>query len=218
MSKAIHFIWSHGWGQQPEFFMPLSHQFPNAQHTFWNHGYFEPPIDRNLPASTKETVTIGVGHSLGFSHLLKSAPDLDAYVCLQGFCWFCPPGNGQPGVPKEMIQTMLKGLEKGSAKILLNNFNQQAGIDVSIDEPVNVDNLQQDLTWLGEVNAPWPTKPVLAIVAKNDVIVPASLTRQQARGHSQVLVKVLPEGNHALGLSQTETVANHIKDWLAGLV
>lgn len=216
---TIHWVWSHGLGQHPAYWNPLMAEFASDHddHTVWDHGYYDAPVYRELSESTAE-LTIGVGHSLGFSQLLKHAPHLDAYICLQGFCWFCPPSAGVHGVPKTMVATMKKQLQLGAPDKVMEKFCQSAGIHLPPPSGIDLEQLLVDLDWLGEVNRPWPTQPVLAMVAKDDVVVPSGLTLLQARGNANVATHTFTTGNHALGLVNAEEIAQTIRTWVNNTV
>ncbi|GLR24928.1 alpha/beta fold hydrolase [Limnobacter litoralis] len=145
-------VFAHGWGYDPSFFNPLIEAL-QREHADWfnqclvvalDQGYFSKSGEGALkvweqsawvphPAETLHGLVMGhsdahwagVGHSLGFAHLLAYAIKWRKLVSVAGFTHFCSQGD-LPGTAPRVLQRMVTQLKTDPAGVL-TAFQQRAG-------------------------------------------------------------------------------------------
>lgn len=207
------FIYWHGWGYDSTFFSPLTtilsdlSEF-NAIHV--NEGYFGTPhipLDINSPEQT-----IGIGHSQGFSRLIKTYPNLKAYISLNGFTQFMQSPDFPAGTPKSVLGAMIQQFQR-HPQTVLETFYRKTGY-VQKEWQFNRDDelLRQNLTALRSLKAKLPNAPILAIVSEQDLIAPKEL--QQLCFPDYHLIH---GSGHSLVYSHGIECANLIVDFIKNL-
>ena len=207
---------AHGWAYDPSFFLPWLAQVQTS-HADWlqsslvlcmHRGYFTGPDTspwvlyaqqnwqntHHTPEKLMHTHAhlpwLGMGHSLGFSHVLNQTTRWQSLVSLHGFTQFVRNTTNSQGIPDKVILRMLRKLDTNPLA-LLQEFQTQCGLTMPPsawaainDKPINTPHsLWEDLHCLLRLNTkPLPTRAVeqgtrvLAIGSANDAIVPLPLT------------------------------------------
>jgi pimeloyl-[acyl-carrier protein] methyl ester esterase len=205
MSLPLVFV--HGWAFGPEFWAPLRRELGAREALTLDLGYFGPE-NLNLP----DEPFVAVGHSLGLLWLLRHAPDrLAALVSLGGF--------GRFGVPAGPTRAMRRGLSRDPAQVIAA-FHQACALpdDLTLDTThiaeARPEQLAQGLDWLLQ----WDerpalevfSRPLLALAAADDAIVPPDLSRASFP-HGLIM---LESGGHAFPASKSAQCARHIAPFL----
>lgn len=205
MSCPLVFV--HGWAFGPEFWMPLQRELGVSEAFTLDLGYFGPE-NLSLPGEP----FVAMGHSLGLLWLLRHAPDrLAALVSLGGF--------GRFDVPAGPTRAMRRGLSRDPAQVIAA-FHQACALpdELALDEPTlakaRPDQLAQGLDWLLQ----WDERatleafdrPLLALAAADDAIVPPDLSRASFPDN----LTMLESGGHAFPASRPAQCALHIAPFL----
>jgi len=197
----------HGWAFGPDFWAPLQRELGATDALTLDLGFFGPEA-LNLP----DEPFVGVGHSLGLLWLLRHAPDrMAALVSLGGF--------GRFDVPAGPTRAMRRGLSRAPAQVIAA-FHQACALpdelapDATRMAQARPDHLAQGLDWLLQ----WDerpaldgfSRPLLALAAADDAIVPPDLSRVS---FPNTLV-MLDSGGHAFPASRPAQCALHIAPFL----
>jgi len=205
MSPPLVFV--HGWAFGPDFWTPLQHELGVRDALTLDLGFFGP---ENL--SLPEEEFIAVGHSLGLFWLLRHAQDrLAALVSLGGF--------GRFDVPAGPTRAMRRGLSRDPAQVI-TAFHQTCALpgelapDNAALAKARPDQLAHGLDWLLQ----WDerpalhafSRPLLALAAADDAIVPPDLSRASFPKN----LVMLDSGGHAFPASWPAQCARHIAPFL----
>ena len=205
MSLPLVFV--HGWAFGPQFWTPLQRELGMRHALTIDLGFFGPE-NLNLPGEP----FVAVGHSLGLLWLLRHASDrLAALVSLGGF--------GRFDVPAGPTRAMRRGLSRNPVQVIAA-FHQACALpdELAPDEPTlakaRPDQLALGLDWLLQ----WDerpaleafSRPLLALAAADDAIVPPDLSRAS---FPNTLV-MLDSGGHAFPTSRPAQCARHIAPFL----
>lgn len=200
-------VFVHGWAFGPEFWTPLQRELGLRDALTPDLGFFGP---ENLALPGEPFVA--VGHSLGLLWLLRHAQDeLAALVSLGGF--------GRFDVPAGPTRAMRRGLSRDPAQVI-TAFHQACALpgelapDAARLAEARPDHLTQGLDWLLQ----WDERPalqafgrpLLALAAADDAIVPPDLSRAS---FPENLV-MLESGGHAFPASRPAQCALHIAPFL----
>lgn len=206
----------HGWGLGPGVWHGVRRALPGWRCHTLDLGFFGPPR-LQVPEGSP---VLAVGHSLGFLwllHHLERAPWREACVGLVSIAGFSRFVRGDPfpnGVAPRILARMQQRLPDAVTEVLQAFCRQGGWPALSLPEGVDAAALGEGLTWLREwderaVLAAWD-KPVWALAARDDQIVPAALTDDCFRS-----VEWLAEGGHLLPLTQPERCANLLRGALS---
>lgn len=205
MSRPLVFV--HGWAFGPQFWMPLLRELGVRHAITLDLGFFGPE-DLDLP----DEPFVAVGHSLGLLWLLRHAPDrLVALVSLGGF--------GRFDVPAGPTRAMRRGLSRDPAQVI-KAFHQACALPpgLALDEATlakaRPDHLSQGLDWLLQ----WDerpaleafSRPLLALAAADDAIVPPDLSRASFPNN----LVMLDSGGHVFPGSRPAQCALHMAPFL----
>lgn len=200
---SLPLVFMHGWAFGPDFWTPLQRELGVHDAFTLDLGFFGPE-NLNLP----EGPFVAVGHSLGLLWLLRHAPDrLAAMVSLGGF--------GRFDVPAGATRAMRRGLSRDPVQVIAA-FYQACALpaELALDEPTlasaRPDHLALGLDWLLQ----WDerpaleafSRPLLALAAADDAIVPPDLSRASFPGN----LVMLDSGGHAFPASRPALCARHI--------
>jgi len=156
---------------------------------------------------------LGVGHSLGFSWLLRYArPRLSGLMGVNSFPRFTADVDFPAGIaPRLLARMQARFLQDPGA--VLGDFQRRAALPAAFFDvpcPANADaaRLAQGLGWLAD----WDVRPALAALRKPlrllagraDAIVPAAMTDAAYAGYPVTWVE---DGGHLLPLTASEAVA-----------
>lgn len=175
-------VLAHGWGYDPSFFNPMLNALHQAAPDWLaqclvvglDQGYFSKNGEGSLrvwqgsnwvphPAETLHGLVmghadarwVGIGHSLGFAHLLSYAVKWHKLVSVAGFTHFCSQGD-LPGSAPRVVQRMLSQLQTHPAQVL-TAFQQKAGFEMqnqpALPTPLKANHpLMEDLASMVTLN------------------------------------------------------------------
>ena len=155
---------------------------------------------------------LAVGHSLGVMQLLAAPPaGLAGLVSINGFTRFSAAADHPAGVPRRILQRMLRRLEEDPAAAVAA-FRQGCGIVARAPAPL-LPALRRGLELLRDGDArpllPRLSVPVLALAGTRDAVVPPALSAACFADPRWV------EGGHLLPLTHPELCARALLE-LAG--
>lgn len=202
-----HLVFVHGWAFGPTFWEPLRAGLADYPSTTVDLGFFGPE-SLELP----EGPFVGVGHSLGVLWLLRhAAPRMSALASLGGFARFA--------VPAGPVRAMRRGLTR-DASAVLTAFHQACGLAPGQCPSITgarPDRLAEGLDWLlgwDETSSLAAfSRPLLALAAPDDAVVPEALSRSS---FPQGLA-VLPGGGHAFPATRAQECALAVRAFLETL-
>jgi len=203
-------VFVHGWAFGPSFWDRLRAELPEYPSHALDLGYFG-PVRLDFVREGSGPV-VAVGHSLGFQWLLGDAPfSFDALVSLGGFARFdVPPGP---------VRAMRRGLSRDAARVV-RDFRKACGLpeeDAQDLDGIDPQRLSEGLDRLLTLDES-PSlaafgKPLLAVAAEDDLIVPPSLSRATFPDR----LAMLPSGGHAFPAARAGECAGLIRDFLETL-
>ncbi len=199
----MQFVFVHGWGFSPKIWHPLQKLLPNDDITNIDLGYFDSPPSSlsNLPENA-----LYIGHSLGVLWILENAFNkMAGLVSISGFdCFF-------KYIPEEILEQMQSKLIQKPA-LQLASFQRQCGIKGKIHfSNIQQNNLLEGLQTLMTKNCSASkeklTIPLLCLAAKDDKIVPQSMTKNIWNKRP---IEWSNNGQHILPLERPEWCLKHI--------
>ena len=210
-----HLLFAHGWAFGPSFWDPLRAELAGYPSSTVDLGFFGPE-SLELP----DGPFVAVGHSLGVAWLLRHAsPPMNALVSLGGF--------GRFSVPAGPTRAMRRGLSR-DAQAVLRAFHQACGLtpgQYPFLDAARPDRLAQGLDWLLDWDETGTlanfSKPLLALAALDDAVVPETLTRLSfpgghagpGNGHPALLA----DGGHAFPATRARQCARIMLPFLETL-
>ena len=206
----MHLVLVHGWGFHAGTWADMVAHVPGAEATLIDLGFVEggPRGAADWPSDS-----IAVGHSLGLLWLLQQGRGrFRALVSVQGFDCFCCH------IPASRIASMQRGLRR-DAPATLESFWQASGAPhFAPPTALKMDRLDEGLDWLMR----WDARgirakldcPVLALAARDDVIVPPGMTSAIWPEADTIWS---PDGGHVLPLKHPEWCARHILEFAHAL-
>jgi len=206
----MHLLLVHGWGFHAGIWAEMAAHLPGAERTLIDLGFVEggPQGAADWPADS-----IAVGHSLGLLWLLQQGQRrFRALVSVQGFDCFCCH------IPASRVASMQRGL-RSDAPATLESFWQASGAPhFAPPTALKIGRLDEGLDWLlrwdaREMRAKLDC-PVLALAARDDVIVPPDMTSAIWPGTDTIWS---PGGGHVLPLKHPEWCARHILEFAHAL-
>lgn len=197
-------IFHHGWGFDKEFFHHVI-EFFEKQKGFkcysFDKGYFG---KRQVPVIENQGINIGIGHSIGFWHLLNQEIEFKALISISGFAKFLKKKQDDKAL-KAMIEKF-----KTQPNEVLQDFYANCFDDVSKAPMINNPNyklLSMDLkSLLHEDMTPIVKKikvPFLAMHGFSDKIIEES-----------DISYAYISGGHGIGLESHESICELILDLL----
>jgi pimeloyl-[acyl-carrier protein] methyl ester esterase len=200
----MHFVLVHGWGFHAGLWDGFVSHLPEGSVTLVDLGFI---AGGSKSASDWPEDAIAVGHSLGLLWLLEQGAErFRALVSIQGFDCFCCH------IAPSRVATMRRGLARDPAATLAAFWRACGTSDFAPAEALNVERLDTGLDWLLHWDAQKTKarlgRPVLALAARNDAIVPQAMTQaiwQNAEQAHSVIWS--PEGGHVLPLQRPEWCA-----------
>lgn len=196
----------HGWGATPRVWDPLLAALDHPPALTVDLGFFGPASDLSALAGP----WLAVGHSMGFPWLL-SRPERASWrglVAIGGFARFLR-APGFPGIHPAALRRMRDALAR-DPRALLASFHRQA-LAPADHAPPDTAALDAGLAFLETLDArdalrAWE-KPLLALAARDDAIVPAAMTRAS---FPEEQLQVLDTGGHFLHWSRPDWCAARI--------
>jgi pimeloyl-[acyl-carrier protein] methyl ester esterase len=206
----MHFVFVHGWGFHAGMWADVVGQLDGADVTLIDLGFVTggPKGETDWPADA-----IAVGHSLGLLWLLRQGVNrFRALVSVQGFDCFCCH------IAPSRLAALKRGLEREPHGTLQAFWRSCGAAGFALPEALNVARLDEGLDWLMHWDARTAkdelTCPVLALAARDDAIVPPSMS-QAIWGDKELIWS--PDGGHVLPLIHPRWVARHVLDFAHAL-
>jgi pimeloyl-[acyl-carrier protein] methyl ester esterase len=161
---------------------------------------------------------IAIGHSLGVMRLLRSLPsNCVGVVSINGFPRFSAAPDFEAGVPRRMLDRMMKRLSADPAAVV-HDFRERCAEASVLGEP-RLEPLARDLEALRDEDqrdalAALPV-PLLILAGEDDPIVPAAMTQAAFGGRVGDERHDLEHGGHLLPVSDAPWCARHIAGFIA---
>lgn len=208
-------LFVHGWAFDASVWAPLRAELGDWPHAVADAGYFGP-----AQAPKIDGPLIAIGHSMGVLRLLRDLPPAcAALVSINGFPRFGAAPDFQAGVPRRMLDRMLKRLSAEPAAVL-QDFRQRCGDASAFDAP-RLEPLARDLEALRDEDrrdalAALPV-PLLILTGQDDPIVPAPMAQAAFAGHPAGERHDREHGGHLLPVSDAPWCARHIAGFITRL-
>jgi pimeloyl-[acyl-carrier protein] methyl ester esterase len=206
----MHFVFVHGWGFHAGMWADVVGHLDGAGVTVVDLGFVSggPKGEAEWPPDA-----VAVGHSLGLLWLLRQAKGrFRALVSVQGFDCFCCH------VAPSRVAALKRGLERDPTGTLQAFWRSCGAAGFALPEALNVARLDEGLDWLMHWDARTAKDelecPVLALAARDDAIVPPSMSEAIWRDAGLIWS---PDGGHVLPLMHPRMVARHVLDFAHAL-
>src|SRR6476660_4024242 len=210
----MHFVFVHGWGFNAAIWRDVLGFMRTSEVSLVDLGFI---AGGPLSASAWPRESIAVGHSLGILWLLHRAGEegsapFRGLVSIQGFDRFCPP------IPTSRVAGMRRGLRRDRGQTLEAFWRGSGTEPFARPSALNVERLDEGLGWLMDWNARDARAklayPILALAARDDAIVPASMS-EVIWGEDKI--RWSQTGGHVLPLKHPEWCARHVHDFAHAL-
>jgi len=226
-------LFVHGWAFDASVWTPLRAALADWPHAVADAGYFgaTPAVIDPVtgPVTDTDSITgpdtapvtgpvIAIGHSLGVMRLLRSLPsNCVGVVSINGFPRFSAAPDFEAGVPRRMLDRMMKRLSTDPAAVV-QDFRERCAEASVLGEP-RLEPLARDLELLRDDDqrsalAALPV-PLLILAGEDDPIVPAAMTQAAFGGRVGDERHDLEHGGHLLPVSDAPWCARHIAGFIA---
>jgi len=202
----MHFVLVHGWGFHAGIWTDVIGHLQGAEITLVDLGFVSggPKGETDWPSDA-----IVVGHSLGLLWLLQHGGGrFRALVSVQGFDCFCCH------IAPSRVVALKRGLEREPHGTLQAFWRSCGAAGFALPDALNVARLGEGLDWLMHWDARKAKHelacPVLALAARDDAIVPASMSEAIWQ---DVDIKWSQDGGHVLPLRHPRWCANHVLEF-----
>ena len=202
----MHFVLVHGWGFHAGIWADVIGHLQGAEITLIDLGFVSggPKGKADWPSDA-----IAVGHSLGLLWLLQHGGGrFRALVSVQGFDCFCCH------IPPSRVAALKRGLEREPHGTLQAFWRSCGAAGFALPDALNVARLDEGLDWLMHWDARKAKDelacPVLALAARDDAIVPASMSEAIWQ---DVDIKWSQDGGHVLPLRHPRWCARHVLEF-----
>jgi pimeloyl-[acyl-carrier protein] methyl ester esterase len=206
----MRFVLVHGWGFHAGLWADFVSQLPGAEVALVDLGFVAggPKGADDWPPDS-----IAIGHSLGLLWLLElGGGRFRGLVSVQGFDCFCCH------VAPSRVAALRRGLEKDAGGTLQAFWRSCGASGFALPQALNAGRLDQGLDWLMNWDARKAkeqlTCPVLSLAARDDAIVPPSMTEAIWKDAGVVWS---PDGGHVLPLRHPRWCARHVLDFAKAL-
>lgn len=193
----------HGWACDTSFFDNLKKEGDTVVDT----GY----INTRTVFDRNKEYDVGIGHSIGFWHLLRSGVKCKKIIGLGAFVKF---RNNQQ--THEILNGMIEGVKYDPMSVL-NNFYGFAGLTRYIGKnPKHIDTelLINDLRLLidFDVSSFIPTDiPITIVFGAKDQVIDVNLNRERFSEFKNITIEVVGDADHSIGLNNSDFVDKIIK-------
>jgi len=210
-------LFVHGWAFDTSVWTPLRAALGDWPQAVTDAGYF----GAGEAAAGSRPVTgpvIAIGHSLGVMRLLRDLPsNCVGVVSINGFPRFSAAPDFDAGVPRRMLDRMMKRLSADPAAVV-QDFRVRCGEASALGEP-RLEPLARDLERLRDDDqrsalAALPV-PLLILAGEEDPIVPPAMTQAAFGGRVGDERHDLEHGGHLLPVSDAPWCARHIAGFIA---
>lgn len=220
-------LFVHGWAFDASVWTPLRAALADWPHAVADAGYFGAtpavidPVTGPVTGPDIAPITgpvIAIGHSLGVMRLLRSLPsNCVGVVSINGFPRFSAAPDFEAGVPRRMLDRMMKRLSADPAAVV-QDFRERCAEASALGEP-RLEPLARDLELLRDDDqrsalAALPV-PLLILAGEDDPIVPAAMTQAAFGGRVGDERHDLEHGGHLLPVSDAPWCARHIAGFIA---
>ncbi|MGO4399688.1 alpha/beta fold hydrolase [Achromobacter sp. PAB15] len=226
-------LFIHGWAFDASVWTQLRAALADWPHAVADAGYFgaTPAVIDPVtgPVTDTDSITgpdtapingpvIAIGHSLGVMRLLRSLPsNCVGVVSINGFPRFSAAPDFEAGVPRRMLDRMMKRLSADPAAVV-HDFRERCAEASVLGEP-RLEPLARDLEALRDEDqrdalAALPV-PLLILAGEDDPIVPAAMTQAAFGGRVGDERHDLEHGGHLLPVSDAPWCARHIAGFIA---
>lgn len=202
----MHFVLLHGWGFHAGIWAGVAEYLGRENVTLVDLGFVS-----GGPQGTTEWPddAIAVGHSLGVMWLLKHGRGrFRGLVSIQGFDRFCPH------VPPSRVSALKRGLKRDAYGTMEAFWGSCGAPGFAPPEALNVARLDEGLDWLMHWDARAAKEdlncPVLALGARDDPIVPPSMTEAI---WAEAGIVWSPNGGHVLPMRHPLWCARHVLEF-----
>jgi len=206
----MRFVLVHGWGFHAGIFADLIGHLDGAETTLIDLGFVSggPKGETDWPADA-----IAIGHSLGLLWLLEQGGGrFRGLVSMQGFDCFCCH------IVPSRIAALKRGLERDPGATLQAFWRSCGAAGFALPEALNVARLDQGLDWLMHWDARKAKQelacPVLALAARDDAVVPASMSEAIWEDTGIIWSQ---DGGHVLPLRHPRWCARHVLEFANAL-
>ena len=206
----MRFVLVHGWGFHAGIFSDLINHLDGAETTLIDLGF----VSRGPKgASDWPSDAIAIGHSLGLLWLLEQGRGrFSGLVSIQGFDCFCCH------IAPSRIAALKRGLEREPGETLQAFWRSCGASGFALPEALNVARLDEGLDWLMHWDAQKAKHelacPVLALAARDDAIVPASMSGAIWEDTGIIWSQ---DGGHVLPLRHPRWCARHVLEFASAL-
>ena len=206
----MRFVLVHGWGFHAGIFADLISHLDGAETTLIDLGFVS---GGPKGASDWPSDAIAIGHSLGLLWLLEQGRGrFRGLVSIQGFDCFCCH------IAPSRIAALKRGLEREPGETLQAFWRSCGASGFALPEALNVARLEEGLDWLMH----WDSQeakhelacPVLALAARDDAIVPASMSEAIWEDTGIIWSQ---DGGHVLPLRHPRWCARHVLEFASAL-
>ncbi|MEN5163074.1 alpha/beta hydrolase [Achromobacter kerstersii] len=220
-------LFVHGWAFDASVWTQLRAALADWPHAVADAGYFGAapavidPVTGPVTGPDIAPITgpvIAIGHSLGVMRLLRSLPsNCVGVVSINGFPRFSAAPDFEAGVPRRMLDRMMKRLSADPAAVV-QDFRERCAEASALGEP-RLEPLARDLELLRDDDqrsalAALPV-PLLILAGEDDPIVPAAMTQAAFGGRVGDERHDLEHGGHLLPVSDAPWCARHIAGFIA---
>jgi len=206
----MRFVLVHGWGFHAGIFADLIGHLDGAETTLIDLGFVS-----GAPKAASEwpSDAIAIGHSLGLLWLLEQGSGrFRGLVSIQGFDCFCCH------IVPSRIAALKRGLERDPGATLQAFWRSCGASGFALPEALNVARLDQGLDWLMHWDARKAKQelacPVLALAARDDAVVPASMSEAIWEDTGIIWSQ---DGGHVLPLRHPRWCARHVLEFANAL-
>ena len=206
----MRFVLVHGWGFHAGIFADLIGHLDGAETTLIDLGF----VSGGPKAATEwPSDAIAIGHSLGLLWLLEQGGGrFRGLVSIQGFDCFCCH------IVPSRIAALKRGLERDPGATLQAFWRSCGAAGFALPEALNVARLDQGLDWLMHWDARKAKQelacPVLALAARDDAVVPASMSEAIWEDTGIIWSQ---DGGHVLPLRHPRWCARHVLEFANAL-
>lgn len=200
-------VFHHGWSFDRSFFKPLAEALKwDGDVVHCDAGYFGG--EKECPALNEPA--IGIGHSMGFAHLVNANNGWKALISIGGFLRFCHSDE-----TRQTVLSLEKNFEQEPESVTINLHRH---CDVPFEPDFSTLNKQKtfdDLHSLLTVDVSEKIQkidcPVLALHGREDRVVPMIQSRKEFKPYT---FAKHPTAHHGLGYHETDWCAEKIKEFL----
>jgi pimeloyl-[acyl-carrier protein] methyl ester esterase len=206
----MHFVLVHGWGFHAGIWADVVGHLQGAEITLVDLGFVSggPKGETDWPPDA-----IAVGHSLGLLWLLqRGGGKFRALVSVQGFDCFCCY------IAPSRVTALKRGLAREPQETLQAFWRSCGAAGFALPESLNAGRLEEGLDWLMDWDAREARRkldcPVLALAARDDAIVPSSVTETIWKDTD---IRWSQDGGHVLPLRHPKWCARHVLEFANAL-